>query len=346
MNKKQFFQACIFLAIVFLLLLCSTYIVRTNGEVKDRFAGFYAEPDNTIDMVYIGASPIGASFSPGLLWGNTGITSYPLSSNSQPTKAIEYLIKEAYSSQNPQLFVIEVRMFTQDADTQAEDTAHIREVTDNMKQSVNRISAINAMVEDKSERYTYYFDIIKFHSNWKMFTDVNELKKFNNTLKNTDKGLVASSEYMTLPSYPMDLDKDYTTEIPKQQEEILRNLLTYLQTNNIPALFVATPQYARQEYMGQMNYIADITSEYGYNFYDMYKWPMDYGFDVNRDLRDGSHTNTIGAYKCTVALGEYIEENYNIDTSITKENTEDWQEAYDSYVSSYEDAVKNPVCVE
>lgn len=346
MNKKQLLQVMAFLLIIFALLWSSTYIVRTNGEVKDRFAGFYAEPKNTIDVVMIGASPVGASFNPGLLWHETGITSYPLSSNSQPTRAIKYLIEEACSRQNPELVIIEARMFTEDAREQAEDTAHIREVTDNMRQSANRIKAINALVEEKNERYTYYFDIIKFHSNWKMFASVNELKKYNYSLENEDKGFVASSEYMTLSSYPTDLDKEFVTAIPEEQEEILRDLLKYIKEKNIPALFIVTPQYARQEYMGQMNYIEKLVKEEGCGYYDMYKNPEEYDFDVHRDLRDGSHTNTLGANKCTLALCRYLQENYDIDTDRTAEKESDWEKAYNKYLVDYEDALNNPVCVE
>ena len=47
-------------------------------------------------------------------------------------------------------------MFTM-PDEEWEDTmVFTRGVTDNMKYSVNRIQAINALVSDKSERYTYY----------------------------------------------------------------------------------------------------------------------------------------------------------------------------------------------
>ena len=47
--------------------------------------------------------------------------------------------------------------------------AYTRGVTDNMKYSWNRIKTINALVDpDGPEpRYTYYFDIFKYHSNWK-----------------------------------------------------------------------------------------------------------------------------------------------------------------------------------
>ena len=133
---------------------------------------------------------------------------YPLSTNMQRPVAAKYLVEEALKTQDPDLFIFEMKMW------QAEDEqlinadkdkhmGHTREVTDNMKYSLNRIRAINAMVnedyaddaedsendeedaendEDNAEnavsgddgkvnedmkRINFYFDIFKYHSNWK-----------------------------------------------------------------------------------------------------------------------------------------------------------------------------------
>lgn len=42
-DKKQALKAVVFLAVFLWLLVTVTYIIRTNGDVKDRFTGFYAE---------------------------------------------------------------------------------------------------------------------------------------------------------------------------------------------------------------------------------------------------------------------------------------------------------------
>ena len=58
MNKKQFFKIISFILIALFLLIHLTYCVRTNGDVKDRFVGFYSEKKNTVDAVVIGSSPV------------------------------------------------------------------------------------------------------------------------------------------------------------------------------------------------------------------------------------------------------------------------------------------------
>ncbi|MDE6213351.1 MAG: hypothetical protein K2M70_07750, partial [Lachnospiraceae bacterium] len=55
---KWLLQAVCFLALFGVILLPVSYMVRTNGDVKDRFAGFYAEKKDTLDIVMIGSSPV------------------------------------------------------------------------------------------------------------------------------------------------------------------------------------------------------------------------------------------------------------------------------------------------
>ena len=168
MTRKQVFRAVIFVLGFLLILRTVTYIVRTSGDTKDRFSGFYAEKRNTIDVIMTGSSPVYPYYSAPALYGELGIAGYPLSSNNQRPKAIKYLLEEAQKTQEPSLFIIEMRMLSM-PDEEWEDTmAFTRGVTDNMKYSLNRVRAVNALVSDKSQRHTYYFDIFKYHSNWKM----------------------------------------------------------------------------------------------------------------------------------------------------------------------------------
>ena len=95
MKRKDFIKSVIFIGIFLLALLPVSYIVRTNGDVKDRFSGFYAEKEDTIDIVMIGSSPVFPYYSAPMLWGETGIAAYPLSSNVQRPAAMKYLVKEA-----------------------------------------------------------------------------------------------------------------------------------------------------------------------------------------------------------------------------------------------------------
>ncbi|MBQ6415358.1 MAG: SGNH/GDSL hydrolase family protein, partial [Butyrivibrio sp.] len=164
MTKKQVAKIVVFILIVSWLLVHVTYCIRTNGDVKDRYVGFYSEKNNTIDAVMIGSSPVYPCISNPMIYGDMGITMYPLASNMQRPVATKYLVEEVLKTQTPDLFIFEMRMWTAEDENLLGNMAHTREVTDNLKYSINRIKTINAMVEDPSERLSYYFDIFKYHS--------------------------------------------------------------------------------------------------------------------------------------------------------------------------------------
>ena len=95
----------------------------------------YAEKENTIDAILVGSSPVYPYYSAPALYGKSGIAAYPLSTNNQRPKAIKYLLKEAQKTQDPSLFIIEMRMFSM-PDEEWEDTMiFTRGVTDNLKYS-------------------------------------------------------------------------------------------------------------------------------------------------------------------------------------------------------------------
>ena len=98
MSKKQIFKLIIFIVAVMWLIPHITYCIRTNGEAKDRFVGFYAEKRNTIDAVIIGSSPVPNCIATPKIYGDMGITMYPLSTNMQRPVASKYLVEETFEA--------------------------------------------------------------------------------------------------------------------------------------------------------------------------------------------------------------------------------------------------------
>ncbi|WP_026650902.1 SGNH/GDSL hydrolase family protein [Butyrivibrio proteoclasticus] len=336
MNKKQFLKAISFILIALFLLIHLTYCVRTNGDVKDRFVGFYAEKKNTVDAVVIGSSPVYPVFATPKIYGDMGITMYPLSSNMQRPVATKYLVEEALKTQSPELFIFEMRMWTAEDENLLGNMAHTREVTDNMKYSVNRIKTINAMVEDPSERLTYYFDIFKYHSNWKTLALWSQLRTFFYSYPDDLKGYVAETDVgpCTVSEFASLTDKE---PMPAEQEEYLRDLLKYLKEKNLNALFVITPYTVKEDEQKKINYMSDIVESYGYNFLDMNQHIDEIGLVFEEDFRDfGTHTNVVGAEKVTDYFEQYLKDNYVDKLGIlTRDHRNDhyksWDEAYKLY---------------
>lgn len=329
MSRKQFMQSSIFILILLLALVCVSYIVRTNGDVKDRFSGFYAEKDNILDIVMIGSSPVFPFYSAPKIWGDTGIAAYPLSSNVQRPVAMKYLVEEAEKTQSPSLYIFEMRMFTMDDEGLAENMAYTRGVTDNLKYSWNRVKTIQAMVPETEDRLSFYVDLFKYHTNWRMFAFASEWKNWRYHKVSDLKGFYMKDE-VGPTTRPAAGGTSGILEIPDSQEAYLKDLLQYLQEEDLQALFIVSPYGETPEEQKMFNYMAGIVKEAGYGFLNMNDHYDEIGIVFEEDFADyGSHTNAVGAEKCTEFLEEYLLEHYQFSDKRGDARYASWDEAYE-----------------
>lgn len=333
-------QIAAFLAIFFMLLLPVSYMVRTNGEVKDRFSGFYAEKDNTLDIVMIGSSPVFPYYAAPKLWGETGIAMYPLASNMQRPAAMKYLVEEAERSQSPELYIFEMRMYTTEDEYLRSNMAYTRGVTDNMTYSVHRLKTVKALVpEDEVESMLpYYLDLMKYHTNWKMLALPSEWGNMFYHKKSLYKGYTFRDDVGPQPMPDCSEEKG-VMPIPEEQEEYLRDLLDMLQTMEQEALFIVSPYGVSVEEQQMFNYMEEIVASYGYTFLNMNKYYEEIGIVFEEDYADyGSHTNAVGAEKCTDFLERYLLEHYSFADKRGDAAYASWDQSYLDWQAEMESA--------
>lgn len=311
---RQLCQGAAFLVIFLAILLPVSYMVRTNGDVKDRFAGFYAEKKDTLDVVMIGSSPVFPYYAAPKLWGETGIAMYPLSTNVQRPAAMRYLLEEAEKTQSPALYIFELRMFTMEEAGLMENMAYTRGVTDNLRHSPLRARAIQGLVpaEDAEGRLSYYLDIIKYHANWKLLALPSEWKNMCYSNPHPLKGYTFRDEVGPQPAPDCGGAKG-SRPMPKEQEAHLRQLLTLLQEMGQDALFLVSPYGESLAEQEMFNYMREIVTAAGYGFLNMNDHYDEIGIVFEEDFADyGSHTNAVGAEKCTAFLADYLRERYSL----------------------------------
>lgn len=341
-RAKTVLQMTVFIGIFLILLVAVSYMVRTNGDVKDRFSGFYAEKQNTLDIVMIGSSPVFPYYAAPKLWGETGIAMYPLSSNMQRPVAMRYLVEEAEKSQSPELYIFEMRMFTIADEGLRENMAYTRGVTDNMRYSPQRIKTIRAMVpEDDAEgRITYYLDIMKYHTNWKMLALPSEWANAAYRKQNPLKGYIFKDEVGPQPM-PEGANAVGTAAIPEEQEACLKELLAYLQKQGQQALFIVSPYGVSAQEQQMFHYMEEIVSSYGYPFLNMNHYYEEIGIVFEEDFADyGSHTNAVGAEKCTDFLERYLTEHYSFRDKRGEAAYGSWDASYALWQTRMEEAGK------
>lgn len=359
-SLKNIVGTLLFLTGALVMLISISYVLRPtdNGTGRWRFAGFYGEEKDTIDVVTIGSSAMYRYFNNPIFWENYNLTSYNLCSAAQPVEIIGDLIEEARKEQNPQLFVVETRRFVKyddlrktkdkqeleeededelsENETEGVQNIELRRVTDNMKYSWNRFEMIEQNVGgDWQERLDYHLDIIRYHSNWENLSDMNALKYYKNSKVNVKKGW--SNNFIVKPKNPIGvLENREPLPIGKEAEEQLIKLLEKCRKEQINVVFVSTPWVANEEQRRRNIYLGELIESYGFRFYDGNEHIEEAGIDYATDFYNGAHVNVWGSEKFTRTFGKYLVENYNLETVHEKNVIKSWDECVVAYYKALE----------
>ena len=235
MAKKEVARALIFLIILagVLMYLTSAFSFPSGKEgdgIKERFNSFYNQPDNTIDGVYFGSSGVDRYWIGPQAYHDSGETVFTLSTGSQPLVFIKYLMEEVLKTQDTELFIVDLRSAARTPD-QVSDS-FIRRVTDNMKPSLNRVKATEAVLEYASkgdnkvdeDDVSYYIPFLKYHSMWNGGISLDNLIHLNPSTNfmgyaaHTD--VIYKSRTQPQPEVTSEM-----TPIDKETEKVLLDLL-------------------------------------------------------------------------------------------------------------------------
>ncbi len=334
LDKRWIINTVLFL-LTFIIIFCYlSYLFRPVSQNRKNIVGFYSEPNDTLDVVCIGGSSTYVYWMPYMAWNEHKITSYNLSTDAMSPSLIKNLVIEAKKTQNPQLYVIDLRAF----DVREIDPVHysepfIRVVTDSMKYSLNRLDTIRYAYGFEKRDFTgmisNIFDISYYHSEWQNLKKEN-YKYVNNDVTEDNKGFM----FVTFSWHKMLEKKDWShieteKELGESTNQIFIDVLEYCKENELNVLFTVNPFYQEtSDTKERYNYMKRIIAEYGYDFINTNDYYDEMGIDFSTDFYNENHTNLLGAEKYTRFLSQYIMENYNIDTEHEQSVESSWNNGF------------------
>ena len=122
------------------------------------------------------------------------------------------------------------------------------------------------------------------------------------------------------------------------------DLLDFLKAEGRDALFIVSPYGETLKEQQMYNYMEEIVTAQGYPFVNMNNYYDEIGIVFEEDFADyGSHTNAVGAEKCTAFLERYLEAHYSLAHRHDVEPDRDvtyasWDEAYRRWQARMETA--------
>lgn len=301
----------VFLLILALLLLGVSRIFepKNNGGVgglNKAYAAaeaFMGEPDDSIDVMFLGDSETYSAVSPVAIWKRTGISSYTCAVGKQYLIYSKALMEKALEKHHPALVVVEANQLFRDFDEQR---------------------VIKSVAKS-------FFSIFDRHNRWKALTLEDFVATPESTWIDDMKGYrmkwcwrpANASKYMA--------PDDSVEEIPELTRQVLTEMVEECREAGTQLVIAATPSTANWN-MARHNAIMQLADELGVDFIDLNTGEDAVAIDWNTDTRDkGDHLNYYGATKASQALADILSERYNLPDHRGEAGYETWERAVRYY---------------
>ena len=332
----------------------------TKAYDAGKLTGFYNEEEDTIDVLICSTSHISKSILPMELYEDYGITSYNLSTSTQPIEATYYILAEALKTQSPEVFIIDVSNLY----FSSVEAKYWWFVLDEMRLGENKTALLQEYKRSANggNEGELLFSLLRYHERWKELRmndfmgclrgDIHDYSKggqVNSAVSAADvtvgeMNLAADQllestqkiEYVYDAAGVNEKIEDhalYHSDIPEKNIEWLRRMKALCDENNIQLLAVKVPTvFMPQLYNSswieeKYHQVRTLCNEEGITYYDLL-YDTDAGIDWETDTSDeGLHLNLHGAQKLSDNLGRYLIERYGL----SPKRSEQWNRDLESY---------------
>ena len=235
------------------------------------------------------------------LGDDKGIPTYVCGQGAQRIPETYYMLKHAFKKQSPKIVILETNTLFRD------------------------IGAVKSTQEILTQTGQYYLPVFRYHNLWKTVVDEPEMHT-------NYKGFVIRDEvdpYEGKPDYMKKKKKCET--MPEYVKVYLEKIEELCEKNNAQLLLVSMPSPKNWNHKRHAE-IQKYADGKGITYLDLNKKVEELGLNWTEDTQDkGDHLNVYGAEKVTSYLGNYLEENYELEDHRNDPMYEAWNQLAEQY---------------
>lgn len=276
-------------------------------NTTSKINGFYKQPKNTLDVVFIGSSQSFCTFNPYIFYKEARIKSYVFAANEQPLWTTYHYIKEVLKYQKPTIIVLEVLYISEGGEFKKEGVNRVN--IDDLPFSQNKLAIMKASEEKLN--FLNFFPIFSYHDRWK------ELK-FNDFRKYTYGGLMGYSPLFGenkdgFSPIPLNIK---AMPLPEKSAAYLQKIIKLCENEDIDLLFVKSPYNMNTSRLTHIETLKNIAKDKEIPFINFANDSLlsVINFNPLKDM-DGGHTNIFGAKKVSTYVAQYLKSKYTFDKS-------------------------------
>lgn len=278
---------------------------RTDGILTMQ--NFYAQPERTVDVLFVGNSHSGINIDTATLYDDYGIASYNLWGGVQPLWNSYHYIVEALKYQRPKLIVLEVMASTSDYEYSEEQTA-IKN-TAGMRLSMNKLEAVKASAPaDRQLNLLLGFPL--YHGRFNELTE-EDFQHFpwSDGLENFKGSTLRYGVGHYEKEYAEGIEE--CAPIMEKELEYLEKIIELARKEDIQLLLLKTPSLDRTATQPCLNTVAELAEENGLAFINMNLMDAELSI-TDTDWSLDRHLNATGSRKVSHWIGEYLTESFSI----------------------------------
>lgn len=310
------------------------WITHEGNMMSYIIKGFYKEPKNTLDVIFMGNSDVYRGISPMTLYEESGITSYNFVSSGQRMWMAYPIFLEALKRQTPKIIFFNVDSFFY---THKASDGNYHKVFDNMPLGIPKIKgALDANYPGrKLKKLTHFLPILFYHNRYNELTK-NDFKYAFYDYTNPTKGmdLIGTIKPYNKGNYYMTHNSSSAVKIPEKNQAYLNEMIDICKEKGITMILMELPS-AESWSLEKNKVINAYAKEHNVDFIDMNLDPIlkEMNFDWTHDTSDGGdHLNIYGAEKTTMYLANYLKTNFDLKSHKDDPKYAIWNEQYQTYL--------------
>ena len=287
MGKHVIRALCFLLPLLALALLLGLVFRPKNntlsgGMLETDPLAVSSQPENSLDVLFLGDSEAYSGFVPMALWKDTGIASFVCASVDQKPYETEDFLREALKNQSPKVVVLETNVLYR-----------VYPSTDALIPSVEP-----------------YIPALRYHDRWKSLTLADFTQRPHYTAQSPDRGyhLLTGAQSADIEGYMRPMEE--WEPLSRQNREYLQKIADLCREKNAQLILFSVPSPTNWT-VRRHNTVGDTAGELDVPYLDGNL--MDLGIDWDLDTYDaGDHLNYYGAAKVTAFLADYLRQNAHL----------------------------------
>lgn len=322
---KGIIKVFLFLGIFGFLFIRAEQVLKLNmgHRGSDSVKGFYEEEENSIEVLFIGASTMFCTADPLVLYEEYGIAAYDYGSSSQPFELSYLFMQEALKTQKPKVIALEMLSVCKELDVNKADNLNYG-ITDMQLSGEKILGLMDMFRNDKGMGLSYLIPMVQYKDRWQELTREDFTDGYE-SYDNYTKGAYTPDK---VADAALDFSSYYEEKeavIPERNREIFSRMVKLCRENDIELLLFKAPNVGWN--IGETKAVQELAEEYDLPFIEFYSLLDDLSIDRQQDFRDNSHFNRYGSEKASRYLGSYLKEHYDLTDYRMTDRENSWDKA-------------------